>query len=301
MRQRGEQVAIRQDIFTWLERQEVDLGGYEFSRSFMRTGYAYRGQTVSLMDRQNGIWNPDGFDSTLSITQTLKGPYADDLDGAIQKYSYERLPGRPLTSGRNIKLRAAAANGDPLIFFREVLPSLYLPTYPVYIVRDDPESGYVEVLLDESLRFLGDPLKLAEPQRRYADRVVRTRLHQKSFRSRVLHVYQGRCAVCGLSHAELLDAAHITPDGVAESTTSVTNGLSLCRMHHAAFDRRIIGVDGAYRVHVRPDILAEIGGPMLKHGLQELHGRTIWVPRRRGERPDVDRLEQRYREFAFGI
>lgn len=294
----AEQAAIRQDIFLWLEHQEIELGGYEFRREFLRTAYTYGDQVVPLMDRQNGIWNPTGFDSTLSITRTLKGPYTDEIDGAIQKYSYERLPDRPLISGRNIKLRAAAAAGEPLIMFQEILPSLYVPRYPVFVVRDDPITGYVDVALDESLMLFGDPLELTAPQRRYAERVVKVRLHQKSFRSRVLHAYSGKCAMCALSHPELLDAAHITSDGAEDSTASVTNGLSLCKIHHAAYDRRLIGIDGDYHVHVRKDVLTEVDGPMLKYGIQSMDGRTLQVPRRTIERPDPDRMQRRFLEFA---
>lgn len=293
-----EQAEIREDIFSWLERQEIEFGGYEFRREFLRTAYSYQGKTVPLMDRQNGIWNPSGFDSTLSITRTLKGPYEDELDGAVQKYSYERLPNRPHVSGRNLKLRAAAASDVPIILFQEIFPTLYLPRYPVYIVRDDPDAGYVHVALDETLKLFGDPLKFTDEQQRYAERVIKVRLHQKSFRSRVLHAYQAKCAVCTLSHPVLLDGAHITPDGAEDSTTSVTNGLSLCKIHHAAYDRRIIGIDGGYRVHVREDILAEVNGPMLKYGLQAMDGRALHVPPRIYERPDPVRLERRYREFA---
>lgn len=294
----AEQTRIRQDIFQWLERQEIDLGGYEFRREFLRTAYSYEGRSIALMDRQNGIWNPTGFDATLSITQTLRSPYADEIDGPVQKYSYERLPGRPLVSGRNIKLRRAAAGGQPLIMFQEVLPTLYLPRYPVYIVNDDPNAGYVDVALDESLTLFGDPGQLTAPQRRYAERVVQARLHQKSFRMRVLHAYRARCAICTLAHPELLDAAHITPDGSEDSTTSVRNGLSLCKIHHAAYDRRLVGIDGDYRVHVREDVLAEVDGPMLRYGLQEMDGRTLVVPRQVSERPDPDRLERRFLAFA---
>lgn len=295
---KSEQSAIRQDIFTWLERQEIELGGYEFTRDFLRTKYTYRGQNVALMDRQNGIWNPAGFEATLSITKTLRTPYADELDGAVQRYSYERLPGRPLLSGRNLKLRIAAAAGEPLIMFQEIRPTLYLPRYPVFIVRDDPDAGYVDVALDESLRLFGDPLQLTVMQREYAERVVKVRLHQKSFRSRVLHAYGARCTVCSLAHPELLDAAHITPDGALDSTTAVPNGLALCKMHHAAYDRQVIGIDADYRVHVRDDVLTEVDGPMLKYGLQAMNGRTILLPRKHSDHPDPERLHRRYLQFS---
>ena len=294
----SEQRDIRHAIFEWLEYQEVEVGGYEFRREFLRTAFKYRDVTVPLMDRQNGIWNPSGFEATLSITRTLRGPYADELDGAVQKYSYERLPDRPLVSGRNLKLRAAAANGDPLILFQEIFPSLYIPRYPVYIVGDDPESGYVVVTLDESLELFGDPRRLTTPERRYAERVVQVRLHQKSFRGRVLHAYKGICAICGLTYPELLDAAHITPDGQDDSTTSVTNGLSLCKIHHAAYDRRVVGIDGDYRVHIRGDVMSNDGGLMLKYGLQAMHDRTLQVPRSLVDRPDPERLHRRFLAFT---
>lgn len=40
----------------------------------------------------------------------------------------------------------------------------------------------------------------------------------------------------------MLDAAHIIPDPDPDGHPEVSNGLSLCKFHHAAFDRRIIGI-----------------------------------------------------------
>lgn len=295
----AEQNAIREDIFKWLEVHEIELGGYEFRREFLANEYYYKGTQLSLMDRQNGIWNPRGFDSTLSITKTLKTPYSDDLDGEIQRYSYERLPNRPLVSGRNLKLRVAAATGVPLILFQEVYPTLYIPRYPVYIVYDDPDEGYVNISLEQTFELFNDPVELAIQQRRYSNQLIRARLHQKSFRTRVLHVYEATCAICTLSHPELLDAAHITPDIADNSSTSVTNGIALCKIHHAAYDRHLIGIDGDYVVHIREDIKLEVNGPMLKHGIQEMNGRSLHVPRRYNDRPDPERLHRRFNEFAL--
>jgi len=36
---------------------------------------------------------------------------------------------------------------------------------------------------------------------------------------------------------------------------------------------------------------------MLKHGLQNMHGSTIWAPRSADARPDSERLDRRYAEF----
>ena len=53
----------------------------------------------------------------------------------------------------------------------------------------------------------------------------------------------------------------------------VRNGLALCKIHHAAYDHNIIGINADYNIEVREDVLAEIDGPMLKHGLQEFNKR----------------------------
>lgn len=51
------------------------------------------------------------------------------------------------------------------------------------------------------------------------------------------------------------------------------------------------------RLH-RRDVLDEIDGPMLRHGLQERHGERLRVlPTSRRERPASDLLEQRFERF----
>jgi putative restriction endonuclease len=95
-----------------------------------------------------------------------------------------------------------------------------------------------------------------------------------------------------------LDAAHITPDNDQTSSTSVTNGLSLCKIHHTAYDINIIGIDPDYAVHVRMDILAEKDGPMLEHGIKDMDKSKLWVPHVVGQRPDPNRLEARFGEFV---
>src|SRR5699024_9480324 len=134
-------------------------------------------------------------------------------------------------------------------------------------------------------------------EQRYAQRVARQRLHQPAFRARVLQAYEVRCSVCALRHGNLLDAAHITPDSAADSTTSVTNGLSMCKIHHAAFDGNMLGVSPDYEVHIAERLLDEIDGPMLQHGLKEMNGSSLTVPSRHNERPDRERLAERFGQF----
>jgi putative restriction endonuclease len=78
----------------------------------------------------------------------------------------------------------------------------------------------------------------------------------------------------------------------------VSNGVALCKLHHAAFDRFFFAIRLDYTVEVRQSILVEHNGPMLMVGLLQIHDRRILLPRRRIDLPDRDRLARRYAEFS---
>jgi len=136
-----------------------------------------------------------------------------------------------------------------------------------------------------------------EDRRRYATRTVQQRLHQSSFRLRVLDAYHRQCAVCRLRHMKLLQAAHIIPDSDPRSQPVIPGGIALCSLHHAAFDSNIIGIRPDCVVEVRREVLEEEDGPMLQHGLQEVHGMQLHTPRSPELRPSTDLLEIRYEQF----
>ena len=77
----------------------------------------------------------------------------------------------------------------------------------------------------------------------------------------------------------------------------MSNGLALCKLHHAAYDRQVLGVRPDLVVEVRRDILDEKDGPMLRYGLQETAGVELLVPASSNQRPRADFLEERYRLF----
>lgn len=69
-------------------------------------------------------------------------------------------------------------------------------------------------------------------------------------------------------------------------------------MHHAAYDRKILGITPTYEVQINAEVLHEVDGPMLRHGIQEFHGKKLMVlPDRRGERPDPVLLDARFQAF----
>ena len=182
----------------------------------------------------------------------------------------------------------------PLVWFVQQDSGRYVP-YKVFIINDFPADGYCLIAPELSLATASRSESLIE--RRYAERTMKQRLHQPAFRARVLSAYETKCAICRLGHGRLLDAAHITPDNDETSSTSVTNGLSLCKIHHTAYDIDIVGIDADYTVHIRQDILNETDGPMLEHGIKEMDKIKLWVPHAQGEKPDPARLEERYSKF----
>ena len=76
------------------------------------------------------------------------------------------------------------------------------------------------------------------------------------------------------------------------------NGLALCKIHHAAYDQNMLGVSSDCKVSINREVLAEVDGPMLKHGLQEMHGRTLTLPARKVDRPDRELLAWRWERFT---
>ena len=154
------------------------------------------------------------------------------------------------------------------------------------------DSQHLGSLIENTQQLVGEEADSA--RRAYITAAVRVRLHQRSFRERVLAAYQVQCAFCRLRHEELLDAAHIIPDVEPAGEPLVRNGLSLCTLHHAAFDRYFIGIRPDFTLEVREDLRREKDGPTLVHAIQALHGSRIILPRRVDYRPVVELLEQRY-------
>ena len=97
---------------------------------------------------------------------------------------------------------------------------------------------------------------------------------------------------------ELFDAAHIIPDNMPEGKSTIENGLSLCKLHHSAYDAFIIGVTPDYIIQVREDILEEEDGPVLQHGLKGLHKSKLILPSSKSHYPSREALEWRYSRFT---
>lgn len=271
-------------------------------RELLERGFEHDGRRVPLVGPQ-GIFKPAAIsgDMPLSITTVpprpdRPAPYDDDFGYGTVVYKYR---GTDPMHHENVGLRRAMTTQTPLVYFKGIVPGRYLAVWPVYVIGDNPAQLAFSIAFEPGdTSVLPEAILVVEEARRsYAQRVVRQRLHQAGFRERVLAAYRRTCSICRLRHDQLLDAAHIIADGRPGGDPVVPNGLALCKLHHAAFDANILGIRPDLVVEVRRDVLEEIDGPMLRHGLQGLHGAGVWTPRLPTLRPSVDRLEERYAEF----
>ncbi|QNG38946.1 HNH endonuclease [Geodermatophilaceae bacterium NBWT11] len=186
----------------------------------------------------------------------------------------------------------------PLLWFYGIRPGIFQAIFPVYLIGEEQELSQFVMALTEEQRQVQPGSRVEEALRKYLMTMTRRRLHQPVFASQVMVAYETRCAVCSLNHRELLDAAHIIPDSQPGGDAVLPNGLALCKLHHAAYDRNILGIRPDYTVEIHRRLLDEVDGPMLRHGLQEHHERPLMtLPSARRERPDTDRLMERYAQF----
>ena len=295
---------LRAVIFAQLAEWTM-IHGDVLPRDLFLQGIQFMGRQVRLIDTGGkGIWKPSGMDKPISVYSSHRSPYDDHFEGSLLHYSYQ---GADPNLATNRSLREAMRTQAPLLYIHAVVPNQYLPVWPVFAVADDPsrlrftlqaEVGSLKIGGASITSSLGAESFVCEDARReYGTQLLKTRLHQRGFRERVLAAYQTYCAMCHLRHRELLDAAHILADADGGQPV-VPNGLSLCKIHHAAFDACVIGIQPEdYRVVVRQDILEEVDGPMLRHGIQDMEGSQLRIPRSKKLRPDQELLAVRFEQF----
>lgn len=291
---------FRLAVFAHVKRLS-DLGGGRVSAELLNQGLVFRGQRVPIWSQQKGIFRPALLresGAALTIHTSFDSPYDDYDDEARDRLIY-RYRGTDPEHPDNVALRRARDLGRPLLYLIAVEPGLYEPVFPALVVGDRPEDLAFEIVTDVLGRELAadeDPL-VNLGLKAYATQIVKKRLHQQRFRYVVLRAYRSRCTMCRLGHTLLLDAAHILPDREERSLPEVPNGLALCRIHHGAYDIGILGIAPDYKIHLRPDVLEEKDGPMLRHGLQAMHGQIISVPRSTVLKPNPDFLSIRFERF----
>lgn len=269
-------------------------------------GFEFRGERIPLINPQRGIFKPRQMRYLLSIKTVYPRPggrvwYDDQRQVHRQIFEGEEtvdyaFMGSDPDAADNRWLREAMETHVPVIYFLGISPGRYEALLPTFIVGWDARALKAQLAFaatDQPLTGFSE----AAPERRYALREVKQRLHQATFREAVITAYRGRCAISGLPEQRLIDAAHIVDDRHEQlGQPVVSNGIPLSKIHHAAFDAHLIGIDPDYRIHVSERLLAQNDGPMLE-ALKGLRGAMIRTPNRPKDRPDRDRLAVRFGRF----
>jgi len=300
--------ALRAAAFAKVVKLQARYGN-EIPARELSAGFSFQGETIPLTSRAEGIYHPAGHPAALSIKTTMprKGrtnPYEDQLLPGTGTFRYAYKAQGGLDNHANRSLRVAQSEGLPLVYFWALAPGIYAAVMPVFVTHDDRTGREFHVVPGNTLydRERTDDVRAllcAEPDRKYALGMVKQRLHQRSFRQLVLSAYQHRCAMCSIRFDEFLEAAHIVPDRYELGWPSVRNGLSLCSLHHGAFDRHLVDVDDDLRIRVSDDLLRRKDGPIFEAAFLRRHGQRLHLPRDPALHPAPEFLAERRRVFAL--
>ena len=298
--------AIRIAAFEHVRRLHEAHG--QLTANELKPGLIFEKERIPLVNPQRGIFKPRQMQFLLSIRTVFPKPggrvwYDDQRQVHRQIYEGDEtidyaFMGQNPEAADNRWLREAFENRIPVIYFLGIAPGRYQAIVPAFI------SGWDSNALKATVSFGIPEQESLEPpettlERRYALRTVKHRLHQVSFREAVISAYNSRCAFSRLSEPLLLDAAHIISDKDKDKDLGqpvIPNGIPLSKIHHAAFDAHLIGIDPDYQLHVSDRLLDLKDGPVLE-ALKGLDGGTIFLPRRFQDRPDRDRLALRFEHF----
>jgi len=227
-----------------------------------------------LVNRPKGIHKPKGWIHTLSVRQSLKGPYADrppvgSIDGA---WTYEYFqegqdPAERDSYATNRGLMACAFDDVPVavLIQEKGRPNVQYrvwglakvvgwhdghftlrgydaagetqsqPANDVDLIYDLPTSAYGGVAEP------GPPLDVEDARTRIDAQIV-VRQGGAKFRREALKNFGGRCAISGWDVEAVLEAAHIVPHRGLQ-TDQADNALLLRADLHTLFDRELLHID----------------------------------------------------------
>ncbi len=277
---------MRLAAFAHVERVSRANGGLTGDQ--LNAGFSFEGDYIPLVRRQQGIGKVGAMRHLLSLrTSWLKSSsiYTDQAfahdeilsnDGEI---TYEFAKGGP-DHEANRHLYDAWELELPVIYFLAVAQGFYHAFMPVWIVDWRPNDGeYGQVRLAFGL-----------PGAR--------------FRECVVDAYRLRCAISGeggrRTAADRSRARRLLGvfelNGEREASRSPTHGLLLTKLHRAALDAHLIGIDPDYQVRASQRLLAETQDP-LSNALRELDGAKLQLPRNPKHHPNRDLLAARFTDF----
>jgi len=270
----------------------------------IQKGFEFEGERIYLGSTPRGIHRPSQVQRGVLSVKTTKPKQGrtaryDDVVGSDGYFSYAFQGNNP-GNHDNTALRESFEDQSPLIYFYALVPGVYQILYPSYIIDWDPGALRCTVAVgsQQELAFVTEvPKPEKHIDRRYSTLEAKVRLHQAEFRELVIAAYDRRCAISGLPIQDLLQAAHIIPDRDERGRPEVRNGICLSTLHHAAYDRNLLGIDPDGQIQIAPRVLDQHDGPTLEMAIKEYHDHKIHFPRHAEDRPNRDYLAERFEQF----
>ncbi len=122
------------------------------------------------------------------------------------------------------------------------------------------------------------------------------------FKTIVYEAYSYRCAMCGIQ-LELIEAAHIVPHSHEKGTDEIGNGISLCALHHSAYDRSLIYFDESFNIlinNLKMEYLEKVGLDSGFRKFKALSFDKIQLPANHTLRPNIQNIKLANRTRGIG-
>lgn len=239
-----------------------------------------------LFSTPKGIYKPKYSKYALSIRQTLKSPYPDHEpirrpDGTwTYMYFQEGESPNDDTLFTNRALKHCMEDGIPIGVARQKSAKPNPTTYEILgiakvtnwkdgffqldgyaqngtIISQPIEGPLAKELADTESKESSetfDPTSQIDARDKVLREIVQRR-GQRAFRTKLLRVYGGRCAVTGCTVEAILEAAHITPY-LGPDTNKTGNGLLLRADIHTLWDLGLIAIDPeTMKIRISPNLV----------------------------------------------
>lgn len=125
-------------------------------------------------------------------------------------------------------------------------------------------SGTMKPITNESIEELNEIIKEfkmenIEDKDSYVESIINLRngAIQGIFKENLIIEFNQKCAICSVNKRELLIASHILPYSLCEKKEDMinhNNGLLLCPMHDALFDKKLISFDSKGKILINKNL-----------------------------------------------
>ena len=114
-----------------------------------------------------------------------------------------------------------------------------------------------------------------------------------NFKIKVYDAYNNKCAMCGIG-LKLIEAAHIVPFSHKLGTDEIDTGISLCSIHHDAYDRSLIYFNEKFDIIInesKMEYLEKVGLDFGYRKFEKLSFDKIQLPNNHTHRPNLGNIK----------